>query len=331
MAAAAITSRVDVHRDSLLKLWKENFDDPRMADVADGRFDWLYRKNPLGPTRTWLAVDTAGNGVIGCASVFPSNRSIGGRMVRTGVAVDFAVDREHRTAGVALVLQRAVTSDSRRAGFDCLIGKPNRKALPIFDRVGYRPVGDAQDWVKFIGAGAELPEPSQAPSYAETIVSAADARFDELWKAGRSHYEIVGEKTAAFLNWRYSTFKEENYRFYCLFHRDDRRLMGYLCFSAAQKTVFIADIFCEDPRGPIIDNLLLGLACRAKMEGQEWIGLSYLGAPWFEDRLARLGFTHGKHRRQLLAYVAPGLPAQFCKEILTKNNWFLFGGEMDLF
>jgi GNAT acetyltransferase-like protein len=331
MVSVAITSRFEAHREALLRLWRENFDNPRMADVAGERFAWLYEENPFGSAQTWLAVNTDNNAVIGCGSVFPSNTYVQGRMIRTGVTVDFAVEREHRTAGVALAIQRAVTTGSRRAGFDCLIGKPNRKALPIFGRVGYQPIGDAQDWAKFIGADVDIPEPSPPPLYTETIVSAADERFDELWNAGRSHYQIVGEKTAAFLNWRYTTFKEQNYRYYCLLRRSDGQLVGYACFSDAKKVVFIAEVFCENPGGPIIDNLLLGLIHRAKMEGHEWIGLSYLGAPWFEERLTRLGFTHGQHRRALLAYLDPSLPSELCEEILTKNNWFIFGGEMDLF
>jgi GNAT superfamily N-acetyltransferase len=331
MAAAAISSRVDKHRESLLKLWKENFDNPRMADVADERFDWLYRENPFGSTRTWLAVDNTSNDVIGCASVFPSNRYVGGRMVRTGVTVDFAVDREYRTAGVALALQRALTSESRRAGFACLIGKPNRKASAIFDRVGYQPIGDAQDWVKCIGCGVEVPDRRAWSFYSDTIVNAADERFDRLWSAGRCHYQIVGEKTAGFLNWRYSSFKEQSYRFYCLLHGDDCRLVGYLCFSAAEKTVFVGDVFLEEPDPAIVDRLLLGLAAVASREGHAWIGLSYLGARWFEDCLERLGFTHGRHRRKLLGYVHPDATAGLRDEIFDQDKWFIFAGEMDLF
>src|SRR5688572_1370311 len=116
--------RVDAHRDALLNLWREQFDDRQMREAAAERFAWLYGQNPLGAAQTWLAIDTDAGGVIGCASAFPAIRHIGERVVRTGITIDFAVDRRYRTAAVALSLQRALTQESRAAGFDCLLGRP---------------------------------------------------------------------------------------------------------------------------------------------------------------------------------------------------------------
>src|SRR5207249_3140582 len=82
---------------------------------------------------------------------------------------------EHRSAGAALALQRALTRESRGAGFDCLIGKPNRKASPIFRRVGYRPVGQSTEWVKALDPQHECDEhPSGV--YTGEILTAADGR-----------------------------------------------------------------------------------------------------------------------------------------------------------
>jgi hypothetical protein len=329
MAYTAICLRIDEHREDLLKLWRENFDS-QVSDVADARFAWLYHHNPLGPAQTWLAVETASHTLIGCGSVFPSNKQIGGAVVRTGIAVDFAVDRKHRTAGVALAIQRALTSGSRPAGFDCVIGRPNRKALPIFDRVGYRPIGESHAWVKSTHTEFALHEHGERP-YTDEFVAVADRRFDELWDARKPACRIVGEKTAAYLNWRYAACTEQNYRFYCLLDRENRQLAGYIVFCVTEKGSIIAELFSGDPSDDTLNSLLCGFASRMRMEGREWIGLTYLGAPSFEDRLKQLGFSQNARVKKLVAYVDPDLAPDLREKILDSDNWLMFAGEMDLF
>jgi hypothetical protein len=310
-------------------LWREHFELETSA-VADARFAWLYHHNPLGPARTWLAVETASHTVIGCGSVFPSNKHVGGCVVRTGIAVDFAVDGRHRTAGVALSIQRALTNGSRPAGFDCVIGRPNRHARPIFDRVGYRPIGETRAWAKSTHAESALREHGERP-YTDEFVAVADRRFDELWDARKPARRIVGEKTAAYLNWRYASYREHDYRFYCLLGRDDRQLAGYIVFCVRDKGSVIAELFAGDTEDDTLNSLLCGFASRMRMEGREWIGLTCLGAPSFEDRLRQLGFSQNARVKTLVAYVDPNAAPGLRERILDRDNWLMFAGEMDLF
>jgi hypothetical protein len=329
MAYTAICLRTDEHRQALLKLWKENFDS-QIGDVADARFAWLYHHNPLGPAQTWLAVETGSNTLVGCGSVLPSNKQIGGCVVRTGIAVDFAVDRKHRTAGVALAIQRALTNGSRPAGFDCVIGRPNRKALPIFARAGYQPIGQSHAWVLSTHTEFALHEDGERP-YTDEFAATADWRFDELWNARKPACRIVGEKTAAYLNWRYAACTEQNYRFYCLLARENRQLAGYVVFCVTEKGSIIAELFSGDLSDDTLNSLLYGFASRMRTEGREWIGLTYFGASCFEDRLKQLGFSQNPRVKTLMAYVAPDLAADLRDEVLNSDNWLMFAGEMDLF
>jgi hypothetical protein len=114
-------------------------------------------------------------------------------------------------------------------------------------------------------------------------------------------------------------------------HRGDQRLVGYIVFARMEKGAFIAERFCEDVFGPVIDALLVGFASRMRMEGQEWVALSYLGAPAFEERLTRLGFSAQPRARALVAYVDPDCDADPRHQIFDRDNSLVFGGEMDLF
>lgn len=329
-AYQVVPLRLEEHRDALLRLWKRNLKSAWMDLCADRRLDWLYKENPCGEARTWLAVDPESTEVIGCGSVFPSHKYIGGRVFRIGTTIDFAVEPRYRTAGAALAIQRALTSESRRAGFDCLIGKPNRKALPIFRRVGYRSIGDCRKWIKALDAPLARPDWNDGP-WSDALVSAADERVDTLWDAGKSQCRIAGVKTAAYLNWRYLCFKEMSYGLYCLFHRGDQRLAGYIVFTRMETSAFIADLFCEDVFGPVVDDLLLGFAARMRMEGLEWVAISYLGAPAFENRLKPLGFLLRPRTHDLVAYVDPDCDADLRHQLFDSENSLVFGGEMDLF
>src|SRR6266542_430737 len=269
MAYTVIPLQMDEHRDALRRLWRDNSYDPETNVYAAERFDWLYRDTGASDAQTWLAVERQSQRVIGCGSVFRSNRSFRGQIVSAGVPAVFFVDRDHRLAGAALAIQRAVLASG------CGIG------------------------------------------------------IDVLWDRAKKHYPMAAEKTAAFLNWRYAGFKE-NYRFYCLVRRDDRRLAGYVAFYAMADGGVVTDLLCDEPSGPMLQNLLLGFCSRMKSEGHVWVNLFYTGMPAFEGQVEEIGFRRGKHKVTLLAYVNPDADAGFRSDLLDKNNWLIFAGEMDV-
>jgi len=330
MSYQVVPLQLDEHRDALLRLWRRNFKGMWMDDCADRRASWLYEENPFGPTRTWLAVETRTDEAIGCSSVFPTHRYIRGRVVRVGIPIDFAVEPRHRTAGAALALQGALTRESRRAGFECLIGKPNRKAFPILNQVGYRPIGQSTEWVKVLEPSEKI-DVRPTTWYTEEILNSADERFDELWKTASTQCQNVGEKTAVYLNWRYFGFTEMGYHLYCLVHREDQRLAGYIVYSRMETGAFIAELFSDDLIGGGVEELLLRFACCMQMDGREWIALSYLGAPSLADRVTQLGFARRNRLHTLLAYVDAECDADLRDQIFDVGNSLVFGGEMDLF
>jgi hypothetical protein len=332
MAYTVIPLETDEHRDTLRTMWKENSYDPRTNVCARERFEWLYRDSGAGDVQSWLAVERERQAVIGCGSVFRSNRYFRGRVVQAGVPAVFFVHKEHRLAAAALAIQRAVLAGGRQSGFEVFVAKPNRQARLICDRIGYQPVSDLQDWVRVVWDDDALsvnPGPIDAPDELDEIVSAADHRFDDLWNRAKDRYPMAADKTAAFLNWRYSGFKE-NYRFYCLFSRDDRRLLGYVVFYAMEDGVVISQLLCEEPSGPLLRSLLLGFCSRMKTDGYVWVSLWYAGMPSFEEALEEAGFNRGTHHRTLLVYVSPDADAAFRTAMLDRNNWFIFAAEMDV-
>jgi hypothetical protein len=330
MAYAMVPVQTEAHLETLRRMWIENSSyDIRTNACARERFEWLYQTSDSSHAQTWLAIEAGHDDVVGYGSVVRSDRYFRGQVIPAGLPAVFVVDKAHRLASAALAIQRALLAGGSRTAFHVMVGKPNDKSRPIFARVGYRPRGAHVDWVKFVAGDPGLPPCSCPDDCVDEVVSSADARFDELWSRARDRYPMLAEQSAAFLNWRYRGFKE-NYRFYCLLRKSDRQLLGYVVFYAMTHGVVISGLFSEDPWGRGLEDLLLGFSARMKAEGKFWVSVCYFGTSRFKDLIERIGFTRRKHRRTFMVYLNPAMDAACRGALLDENNWFFFGGEMDV-
>jgi len=313
------------HRDALLALWAENTYDPRTNPGAMERFTWLYGS----PDRscTWIAIETSSDSVIGACSVFRANRWVDGRPVQAGVMNLFMIDAKHRTGAAALSLQRALAAGCHEAGFDLVLIKLSHHRMPVFIRGGFKRVGTVRKWRRWLD-GDDAGSRRRVDSCRQEIVFAADARFDALLETTRLQGRIVGETTSAYLNWRYTGFRD-NYRYYCLLHQDDGRLLGYVVYHRMNEGAIVADIGCESLCGPAIEELLAGFSEAMRNDGCAWITVAYLGHSSFEDRLRRLGFEPMKSikDRPLLAYADARLSPETLGSLFESRNWFFVGDQ----
>lgn len=125
-------------RETVLAIWRGNLGrDARMVE----KYDWFYRRCPLGAPLTVLLRHLPSGQAVGVATAGPRRMRIGQREVAAGVLVDLAVLPEHRTLGPALVLQQGLM-EAAASRFELLYGLPNRKAIPVFKRVGYGALGE---------------------------------------------------------------------------------------------------------------------------------------------------------------------------------------------
>lgn len=412
---AALIKREDSEdtRATLVRLWRENLAPPALEDdLVERRMRWFHEENPAGPARTWLGYHGPQREVIGSGSFYPRDVVFAGQRLKAGILGDFAVDKAHRIAGAAMSIQREIARSAHDAGVDFLYAFPNRAAFPIFQRAGYKKIGEASMWVKPLTAAYKLEElaagseddrrraavalvqraagragaaiPSQRwralwegalPAWLEDrivdvlenpespivrvavraadaalaardhamilakrkatsdeVIGAPDLRFDELWARARSGI-IAGERSAAYLNWRYATFKTAEYRFFCMTEPGRATLLGYVVYALQGNKVSVADLFCED-MGALFELLLLRFSERMRQEGHDAVGIVYVGAPSFAERLQAMGFIarsfpEAVGSRWLIVYTTPSFPEALRKEILDPERWFMPDGELD--
>jgi hypothetical protein len=355
VGAGYVTARMDPaeHRDAVLELWKQNLSDERIRNVLDRRFDWFYRSNPEGQPRTVLAIHRPSGDVVGCGSLFPRRMWMLGTPITVGIPADFAVTARHRIGGAALSIQRALI-DTEREGFAFLLGFPNRHSVKILERAGYHAIGLSEGWVKplraqyklerymhrVVARGAAAPidaylaladaiRPQGRTRHRAELLARADERFDRLWARAAPNYRITGERTAAYLNWRYAEFPTESHQFFCLSEPESGELVGYMAFLARGRKIFVADFFALDMRESAA-RLLTRFGRAMRRAGRDSVFIGHAGAAEFDARLRRLGFYPSTDRdRQLVAWTGDCAP-EVQQLVADRESWHLFEGEMDI-
>jgi hypothetical protein len=122
-------------REELIAVLERNFPGPAK------QFRWRHEDNPAGPGWSWIAYDRQSGAVSAMASVFPRRMYRNGKPVLCGQVGEFAVDKNYRSLGPALMLQRAtfqpVDSGDLAFCYDC---PPHDQGMATFVRLGMLPM-----------------------------------------------------------------------------------------------------------------------------------------------------------------------------------------------
>ncbi len=363
----ACAATPDVIEREVAQLWQHaGMSDARIASKVRARLQWLYGTgNPYGPTRTWIVRDTQEARVIGSASVCPRDLLLEGETLHAGVLVDFVVLPDHRTAGPAVTLQRAVARDALSGPFSLIYGFPNHRALSVFQRVGHRALVKTVTWSRPLRAGQLLRRRLQArlagrplgahltdllggalsPVVDWTLrgVTAGAALFGalgaetstlprlEVGSAGcpgaAARDRLVPRRDPAYLGWRYSDHATEHYDFVTV-HQRGRGLQGYLVYRSQAHHAFVHDlVLCGTAleKSAALARMLLELS-RA---GLHSVSVTSAGTTGLERLLRRALFVPRVDERALVASWTPGL-ARHAELLMSPNGWGLFEGDLDL-
>lgn len=355
MAYATRDLNLDTHREALAGLWAGNMHDPAIAGVTHERIRWLYERNPEGPPTTVVIDDGGRDGVVGCASLVPRRVRLGGREARVGIACDLAVERRHRSAGPALMLQRALLEAAKRERYDFIWGYPNKNALPIIKRMGYVLVGESTSWVRPLRTEPFLQRVAPAPAaslggplldaaldlaegaaslalafgYEGARLRPADERFDRLWERGRGAYDITGVRDAAFLRWRYDEFPVARHHTFSLTSRRSGDLAGFVIYrSLGAGRAHVADLFCGQPARQL-EALLLCLVRALRSEGYASVALDLIADERLSARLRRLGFLRRPQARSFVIHPL-GLKGAELEAVADPRRWYIIDGDLDV-
>ena len=270
---------------------------------------------PLWKGIIWLAKFEPTNSFVGITSLSPRKLLINEKPIYAGIIGDFVVDKNHRGYGPALKLQREVLSKVNDFGYIFNYAAPNKFGEPILSRVGYKEIGKYKLYIKplktVIVPKKYLPRYLQSNillniiDFFSSIVSKEkrvkdkfgysiempdlfDERFDVLWEKASKQFNIIGERSSKFLDWRYKQSYLHDYKIFCILD-DEKELVGYIVYSVEDNICYVADMLFL-PSDNSIDLLLAKfiLYLRAKETGA--IVISYMGNSFIKKKLKEFNF-----------------------------------------
>ena len=233
---------------------------------SHARFEWLYRRNPHGPTRAWLAVDNDSGEVVGASAAFARRLMVKGTERPAWVLGDFCIADKYRSLGPALQLQKTTlqaVQDMNGAGF--CYDFPSKRLTATYQRLGIKPVDQMVRLVKLLRVDRKMEQLCRSKTLAKAgalmgnmlvRLSGVNLRSGKDWDFG-IHSGDCGEefstlektlpgadgievrRCAEYLNWRY--LRHPLVQHQVLTARKAGELKGYLIFNCPDEHAHIAE------------------------------------------------------------------------------------------
>lgn len=315
----------------------------------DFRFDWLYRNNPWGEARAWVAIEGDNGSMVGMVAAFPRRMYIGDREEWSWVLGDFCISDSYRSLGPALQLQRGCLADVASAGISFWYDFPSLQMMAIYKRLGINRFGRMFRLAKPLRVDRRVEKAVKSPILARGLTAAGNMalrmyerkfrikggltlsshqgnfgqEFSALSHQVGARYGSCIQRSAEYLNWRY--FASPVCKYELLTARDRGALAAYLVYTCQGDDATLVDLFGpEDPE--VLSSLVKGLVTVLQERG-----IMTVHAPLFESHpwillLQRLGFRMRDEGPVVLS-VSPGHPSS--QNVSESKRWFLMQGDRD--
>jgi hypothetical protein len=332
---------VDSDRKPLIEVLSRNL--PRVTDGS--AFDRLYRKNPCGSARVWVATENGGGVVVGASAAFPRRMYVNGRDTLGWVLGDFCIDGPYRSLGPALMLQRACLADVDSGAAAFCYDFPSQTMMAVYKRLQIEPFGYMVRLAKPLRVDRRVGESVKNPALAGGLsrignlflrlgekrskddctlnlsVHRGDCgeEFSALDKKLSGRHGVSTQRSAEYLNWRYVSHSSVRYEL--LTARRDNQLSAYVVFNQDREQAMIADLFgIEDPA--LIKNLGRALIRILRERGVVTVAAWMIDShPWI-PLLVELGFK-ARESLPVVVYGSSEIDA------LTGTKWFIMDGDRD--
>ena len=332
-------------RDVLSALWQRNY-----GDVDTGRFEWLYYKSDANPM--CFVIKTEENEIVGMNGVLTRDVEAFGGTITIAHAIDFLIDKKHRTAGPAIQMQRFLIKELTEQNIRLIYGFPMPAAQLVLRRLGYQLLGDYQRWVKpisgrfildkyFSGALSKMLSPLATLAlqvfygdlfYRKTAVlevdrdAVVDERFDELWKTSSCKPAVIGERGRHFVAWRFSNFHETKYKVYTLSDKQGV-LTGYIVYQVNGDVASIHDLYSIDMDSYY--KLLRFFTKDMRRLNVSHITLFILAAENIREALTHCGYMKRPAISKVFVRIEQSLLEEY-PDIVDANAWYVTDVDKDV-
>jgi len=314
------------------------------------RFRWLYIQNSSGQARCWLAIDSETEECVGAAAAFPRRLIVNGQGSNAWVLGDFCLNKEYRSLGPALMLQRKCLESLHASDNSLAYDFPSQAMMRVYTRLRIPEFGKMIRWAKPLRIDHKVQDLVKIPSVAgilskggnfllkslnqSRVVSSSlqimysQEKFNETYShlaqevSGR--YGICIERSAQYLNWRY----RENplYDFEVMEAHQDEKLVGWAIYQISGEYATIVDFLTLRDQA-ILSSLLCQIIERLYTCGIMTVSAPMIEGNIFTDIFRQIGFTE----RESVSIVVDGVGNQqtIGKEKEQGRSWFLMEGDRD--
>ncbi|MGE5323312.1 MAG: hypothetical protein ACM3SW_10640 [Actinomycetota bacterium] len=313
---------------------------------SDTRYDWLYRQNPHGRARAWLAQNLENGDIVGVSAAFKREACAQGSERSGWILGDFCIADTYRSLGPALQLQKAtLTALGNLGDAQFCYDFPSRSLMAIYQRLGVqasahlvrmaKPLRIPERSQRFTGLKAldrpaakigdlllrvtDYGGPSRHGWEIAIHETECDHEFTELWETTLAENNIRIQRTAEYLNWRYLRHPLVGYQI--LTARKAGALRGYLVFSVGDDNAEIADWCCGgDDR--LVMVLVQDLVRRLRKTATTTLSTFLLDSDPGLGLFKRMGFWHRESSPVVMHWLGstPAPPV----------DWRLLRGDRDL-
>ncbi len=317
------------------------------------RFDWAYCENPHGLGKIWLAVETAGDRVIGFTSAFPRKVIVNGETLVGWNCADFSIDKEYRTLGVAIKLRRAAKDCVDRGEFAFLYAHPNDRMRVVHEKVGHHAIGKmvryaallrldritgfllgnhflskalagvANPFLRLLTSGG-----SGDGTYRFRLVQEErfGPEYDRLFEKVKLQHSVIGSRDTAYLNWRFLGNPLHRARSFRM--EVEGELKGYVLYFEGRGVAHVADLLV-DGKSEEMRALMAGLIYHLRKTGFSTISLRLHNMNPVLAQAQQLGFRYRNDATStVIAYAPPASP--HAGVLLEGKNWFMTVGDRDI-
>jgi len=289
------------------------------------RFRWLYKENPFGSARVWLALERETETPVGMAAMFPRKAFVNGNEVSAAVLGDFCISERFRSLGPAVQLQKACLSPVKSGEIAFCYDYPSSRMLAIYKYLGLVPSDQSFRFVKFLKAEAAigrksvhslakpfLPLGTALLRLGEPQPLASDKNEYRLeQEPDASEYQALADKigssqgdctarTATYLNWRFRQHPSEQYEFLAAYRGGE--LQGYCIFKVSGESAQLTDMLSM-PQADTTKGLLFHLLRILRGRGASTVSVAALASDPRVPLLRKFGFW-GRESVPVIRYSA---------------------------
>ncbi|MGB0370602.1 MAG: hypothetical protein ACPGN3_04570 [Opitutales bacterium] len=335
---------------------------------------WKYLERPGGRYNIAVAKDGEG-AIVGQTGVSNYPFSIRGKVRSGGQAQDIVILDEHRGGRSFFKLERLARDLMAEDGTDMSYGFSIEITRKVATKaLGFTDIGQIIKMVQVYDPSPYLAQKVKVPGLSKVLgafirpilkiknkrapktdlgsditiekINSFDERFDALWEAEKDNYDVIANRDAEYLNWRYTSNPVQKFQALAAVRRGE--VLGYIIFEEkkgfrtfstlnvqvnAAKRGEILDFFIRESDDVPTEDILSRLFREAQdaliASNVEIISVWCLPHMRIHDMLVKLGFQERATPHNLI--VRKQKDDEELNSILDLKSWYLTHGDKDHF